>query len=442
MSFALNISMKKLRGQIINLLKNIKLSKPESEKGLRTSFIPGPKGLPILWGVCITWWRTAAAERAADGLSFLLRDSRKEFEGCDLETIRKVIDDTLQEICLDPRYFVGKMLIAQSAPNLFECRVAGDVEAFADIIVGKIVSKLKLESLWWRVVYAAPRFKGNSFAIPDHGLMVIRRSDEDWQNTWDDKFRVDHWSPVTGNFTEGRADTFTNLSQSTSSYLFVYEGFGTQKGVLLNAQLALRQLFAVLYSVIWLRRRRRLLRAAAIPYRGYVQFPQRDAPTAGDHSGEIGQLVPFYSNDIELEAVETTDVLTWYRALLSTTTTLRSRIEKCAHFVNKALNSGGIDEYINYFIALDALYGERGSVEASIVDGITTLSVDSTWPEKTKWLFDLRNELVHGGSRHAREWSDYDRYQKHFGSKPENDVAIMACTALYHAPLSTTPAIS
>jgi hypothetical protein len=94
------------------------------------------------------------------------------------------------------------------------------------------------------------------------------------------------------------------------------------------------------------------------------------------------------------------------------------------------MNVEGEESYLNFYIALDALYGVRGSVEASISAGIAGLHGPPEWSEKAGRLFDLRNEIVHGGSRHIAEWPDYARYRRHFGTRPESDMKRIAFAAL------------
>ena len=102
------------------------------------------------------------------------------------------------------------------------------------------------------------------------------------------------------------------------------------------------------------------------------------------------------------------------------------------------MNSKDIESYIQYFVALDALYGNRGSVEKSIVRGVSVLPQNSVWNEKITWLFDLRNELVHGGSRFIEEWPDYTRYYKHFNTEPISDIEQLAFLALSNTPFIFT----
>jgi hypothetical protein len=103
------------------------------------------------------------------------------------------------------------------------------------------------------------------------------------------------------------------------------------------------------------------------------------------------------------------------------------------------MNSDDIEAYINYFVTLDALFGERGSVEASILAGVRALDINPAYIEKASWLFDLRNEIVHGGSRYITEWPKYTRYTQHFRSKPMADVQSLAQLAVLRAPYMFVP---
>ena len=124
----------------------------------------------------------------------------------------------------------------------------------------------------------------------------------------------------------------------------------------------------------------------------------------------------------------------WYAACGECDDDHRSRIDKGAHFLNRALNTDDIEAYINFFVALDALFGVRGSVEDSIIAGVASLDLDPLAPEKTKWLFELRSEIVHGGSRYISEWPGYYRYRKHFRSEPMHDIRKLSQRALLAAP--------
>ena len=90
----------------------------------------------------------------------------------------------------------------------------------------------------------------------------------------------------------------------------------------------------------------------------------------------------------------------------------------------------GIHQFLYFFIVLDALFGVIGNVEESIKKGISSYLTEPEWQKKIKKLFDLRSELVHGGSSYIEEWKGYDSYVNHFNSSPERDIEIAATKCL------------
>lgn len=102
-----------------------------------------------------------------------------------------------------------------------------------------------------------------------------------------------------------------------------------------------------------------------------------------------------------------------------------------SHFIHYAIIADDLERFIHFFIALDALFGERDKVEETITNGIKqTFPGDLRWAERAQWLFDLRSELIHGGSCRIEDWKDFGRYRRYFKSNPLTDVGIAAMTAL------------
>ena len=99
--------------------------------------------------------------------------------------------------------------------------------------------------------------------------------------------------------------------------------------------------------------------------------------------------------------------------------------------VNYGITADDLERFLHFFIALDALFGEMGKVEETIINGIKrTFPGDSKWLERAEMLFDLRSELVHGGSSFIDDWKSLDHYRRHFQSHPLTDVGTAAMTAL------------
>ena len=202
----------------------------------------------------------------------------------------------------------------------------------------------------------------------------------------------------------------------------------------LNSVLRFRRTLAVLLCVASRRVAHPIWKSAARPSTFCVQFPHVSATERSAFRSDCSPLVPYYASDISIGAEEVAEVQEWYDLSASCSSESQQRIDKGAHFLNRAMNADDIEAFINYFVALDALFGERGSVEASILSGVQAVQAREDLQEKAPWLFDLRNELVHGGSRYISEWPKYTRYVQHFRTKPEVDIATLAQVAVLSAP--------
>ncbi|MEL7657257.1 MAG: hypothetical protein AAGU75_15280, partial [Bacillota bacterium] len=102
-------------------------------------------------------------------------------------------------------------------------------------------------------------------------------------------------------------------------------------------------------------------------------------------------------------------------------------LQKCvvaSHYINYGINADeDLDRFIHLFIALDALFGKRGEVERGIKFGLKeTFDGDSNWIKRASKLFDLRNELLHGGSSSISDWNELETYEKTFQTNPLDDV--------------------
>jgi hypothetical protein len=106
-----------------------------------------------------------------------------------------------------------------------------------------------------------------------------------------------------------------------------------------------------------------------------------------------------------------------------------------SHFLHQALLASDTQQFIWYFIVLDALFGERGRVERMILSGIRQLTApDNSWVVRCRFLFELRSALVHGEVSSIRTWRNLPTYRRLFHSEPLADVQEIALRALRRFP--------
>ena len=431
---ASTLRMDRTLAHVARLMRSI-LLQPGVDRTRRPSaqFIAG-KHSPFHFpsGIGISWWYSDDTFRAQETLAALLVESDRTFKDCDTESIIDTISSTLQQLCLAAPLFNGDDVFLGRKPNLFECKGAVSVADFASRILAEIKSNLR--SIIGRrcTVYPLGRFLGPSFTISEAGLRAISKADASaWKELVDEGYEVDHWSPQIPRLKSSGSGFPHRLD---FEYVLVSEDHGTQKGARFASSVKFRTLITILFAVASARSAHHYHKAMAQPYTSCIQFPHASAPDHLITTSDCGALSPFYASDIPLDQASINQLRAWYDQSSACSMDFKQRLDKAAYFVNRGMNADDIEAYVNNFVALDALFGERGAVEASIISGIHSLALGGELEERVSWLFDLRNELVHGGSRYITEWPKYQRYLKHFETKPLTDIGRLARTAILRAP--------
>lgn len=425
--------MTPLLSQIARLTKSILLKPTSPEQRPSAKFIAGkhsPFGFPS--GIGLTWWYSEDTFDAIDAVALLLTEKSAEFRNCDLESVSELVTKTLQEVCADKTIFDVDAVFFPRKQTLFEC-YARSVSLSAESILEALETNLRALIGKRCTLYVMPRFQVSSFLLENDTLHVIAKQDRAaWQRLVDKDYEFGGWTPE--NPTLGTRGTPTFAPPTSFECVLVAEECGTQKGARFSSILRFRKLTSVLFSVAEQRAEYPYHKAMARPSEFCIQFPHQSGADGTTTRSDCEALIPYFTSDISIGEAEVAEVKRWYEASSTCSQETQERIEKGAYFLNRALNAADIESYINYFVALDALFGERGAVEASILNGVRSLGIDPEFSEKTPWLFDLRNELVHGGSRYITEWPKYARYAQHFRTKPIADIRSLAQLAVLNAP--------
>jgi hypothetical protein len=427
------IATHKILGQIVVLTKNIWLAEPITDRGYAEQFSPGRRSpFALTGGIGLTWWYTHRGFKTVEIIASMLLQSVTELEACDTDTAEETIRRTLREICVDSSMFKPDEVIFSHQKSLFNHRAIANASDFAAALLQAILDNLKSQIFARCTVYVAPCITGPTFSIPPQGITVLSRADQlGWNAIQQKGYQTNGWTPVTGKFVYGNDVMFSKLKYN---YVFLCEEIGTRRGTHFSAELKLRRLFAILFAVISERVPGALVKSAGDPYRLSLQFSSSTSKDGTLTTSGFDPLVPFYIDEHVLTASDISSIVRWYDRVSRLAPETASRVEKGAHFVNRAMNASGIESYVNYFVALDALFGEIRDVERSITSAVNTLGLDPSMGQKISWLFDLRNELVHGGSRYVKEWPQYQRYYRHFNTTPSDDVEKLAFAALLRAP--------
>lgn len=430
--------MTPLLSQIVRLTKSILLRPSDVSKRPSFQFFPGkPVHLGFqTGGIAVSWWRNDDTFYARDAVVALIVEQSIEFRGCDLESVADAVMETLKEVCLDRTIFDGDAVVFARFATLFECRSVS-VPIFANAIREEIEIRLRARLGKWCTVHALPRFKVRSFLIDEESIRVIGRNDFDaWEALKKSGYQFNGWTPERATLGSNGETTFSPPDKFEC--LLVAEELGTAKGARFDSMLKFSKLTALMVAVASERAPYPFHKSAARPYTFCVQFPHLNNDDTSIIRNDFSPVAPYFASDVPINDEDIDVIQQWYSQCYKCGDATRNRLEKGAHFLSRAINSSDIEAYINYFVTLDALFGQRGSVELSILAGVRELKVSPIYSEKASWLFDLRNELVHGGSRYVAEWPKYTKYALHFRSSPMADVQYLAQHAVLQAPYILT----
>jgi hypothetical protein len=427
--------MKHTLGQVVRITRSILIQPYSDNERPSVQFTSGNHHkfnslIGTSPGIC--WWYSADTFKAKEALASLLKEMDRDFKDCDTESVVTTISKTFQEICLDREIFNSDAVFLRQKPNLFECRQQISVDKFAERILNAIKSNLRGIIGRRCTLYSLPRYRGRSFMVPGTGLRTIAKTDESaWSEFAKEGYVMGGWSPQSPRL-NGSGDCFP--ARADYEYVLVSEEYGTQQGAKFSSSIRFRKLITIMYAVATARSHFPSHKAMAQPFRSCLQFPHSSAPDLVINQSDCDALSPYYTSDIILQPDAIQELQSWYRDSAACSADFKQRLDKATYFVNRGMNAEDIEDYINHFVALDALFGEGGSVEASILSGIQKLALGQEQEEKVRWLFDLRNELVHGGSRYITEWPKYHRYVSHFKTKPLADIGQIARWAILRAP--------
>jgi hypothetical protein len=413
-----------IHGKLLALMKEYYWR--EQPDALVRKFISGSDGALSFSGMGLTWWLTARGVTRLDELSRMIVSPRPQLY-LDMETVKTSVEDVLQENATNPELFVG--LSFMRCRTLFDS-VAGAEDAFADRLWRLVETRLLDEITEWIVVVPLPRVRCPSASFSSEGLYLIQVGDDNaWREVTAGFESARRWNSRTGH--ADPRDESIMKPIATESWL-ACRVRGTESVAKGAAIEKMSTLIAVLFAFHF-SGSMHVFRTAgwAAPKHGTF-FPADESRTGKSYvQMHMGEVVPPLFNDIDVAPVTIERVRDWFQRLSVVAEPTKNRAVAASHFVHHAFGAEELERFIHFFIALDAMFGERGNVENTIATGVDEVFGGvGEWRARSHKLFDLRSELLHGGSSSIVAWKGYDDYSRHFKSDPTNDVGIMALTAL------------
>lgn len=417
-------------GKLIALTKQIMLREPHDGSGYVQQFFAGDgtKNLRPFHGTGMEWWYTESAFKLCDDIASMARRHDPALKRGDQKAFSTGIQNALTENALNSRLFSDHII--GRARTLFDARILRNEREFALCLWDVIRLSLSNMITNWIVLYPLTRINiPHSFYLGYEGISLIQANDAvAWDGLLTKCVEAKFWDPRSGSYDGERI--FPSPDPHTT--WLVCEIEGTQNGARYAVEQKMRTFLAVLTAHVCSLDQTFLYKSAADPNSYSIQFPLDSAKVnCGMSCASIGILLHSFPSRPNLAIDILNKVKSWYRLYFSANTDCFHRATKGAHFLNYGMITSGIEQFLHFYISLDALFGDYGRVEKGIQRGLSILfHGDIKWGEKAEKLFELRNELVHGSSSKIDEWGGFDHYKRHFRTDPLDDVGDAAMTAL------------
>lgn len=414
-------------GKIIALTKEVHFQEPKGGFDSKIEFLISKEPFFFSGGVVLEWWYTKPANIICEDIAIMATSYNSSLKVVDQKTFCSTIMKTLQENALNHEFFDGDLIFFRRVKTLFDARILEDVHEFA-LRLWKLINHSLAKTITdWLVLYPLPLINAPSFDLGFDGLLLLRVDDKEaWEKLALKYKNVQYWNPLTGKFKDG-------IGCNPSQLWLACEVKGTASGSRINAGLKMRTFLAVLFSHLSSKRKNLLTKSMLQTSSNSIQFSAEPAKVGCVQMlASIGTLLHPLIDAVNVSSDIMSEILNWYQLRSSAQPDKVYRVTKGSHFINYGMIAdNNIEQFIHFFIALDALFGERNKVEDSIVSGIKKIFPNNTkWDIRAKKLFELRSELVHGGASSIDEWNNLAYYRRNFYSDPLYDVGLAVMTAL------------
>ncbi|NJM54282.1 MAG: hypothetical protein HC846_13415 [Blastocatellia bacterium] len=422
-----------LLGQIIALMKNIhpvEISRDlESkqklyDKGFKEihSFILEPLGIgSISLGFKIQ------ALQAVETISRKAILCFPELAGGDSKNFSSVIKNTIKNNIAVKEIFDFDLFFEDDTKSIFELCLPTNPIDWAEKIWERLFTELESSVNNWLIFFPLERVSSQSFNLNFDGLYVVNPQDEEFIRNIISSFRMANlWY-----FSGLHSDTYNKIISRENTSWLVCKSFGTVDGSKSSASKKMRTFVSVLFAHLHKHKLGVLNKSSIKPKDYTIQFSSDEKNTNGNgQASYIGNLFPPILDDIVITNDIINEIIDWYQRRETLPEDRKNRVNVAAQFINYGINTKELEQFIHFFISIDALFGERGDVERLITEGVRrTFPSDPLWNYKISKLFDLRSELVHGGCSSIIDWKDFDKYLTHAKSEPLKDVITASLTA-------------
>lgn len=425
-------NIKTIKSLILSLLREVHLGAATEPSQLFKFIIGfGDSGSVLRSGRAFQWWYTAKGASVAWQLANLIRDFHNGQIAIDATSCSEAIQNAPQDNLLNRTLLENVVEKENQKLSLFNAYSPTDPANIASIIWNEIVRFVKLMTSDWLFVYPMQRMRFSSHTFAYDGIVLLAADDKtSWrecQCRFPELFELDTRN---GSLYGGTLP----LARGPGANWLAVECSGTPLHAFNICRRRAATFLGLLFSVFEKHAPRTAFAQSDAETDNYAAiFSSRsDGPRIQVRSS--GTLLHPILGSLDVSSEMISEVEQWYERRRGAETDAQNRSAIAARFINDAAVSDGYKRFLAFFISLDALFGERDKVKQRIVEGVLRHFPSDPWLQKCKRLFDLRSELVHGGTASVEEWHALQKYIEHFHSDPERDIEILTsgCLLAFH----------
>lgn len=420
------MKLDKVIDKILALTKEIKLHEPPNDSGFLRSFVTG-KYAPFP-GFSMKWWFTDNALEICKDIATMAMNFDPHLKGGDTESFCSIIEEVFEKNALKDEIFSTEFVFERKFGSLFQ---AIKNKKFAGKRMWEIIHQALTESIInWIILYPLHRIKTPSMPFGYDSISILKADDVNtWEQLCKPYFGATLWDTSTGREKTSDPQGPYFFYKQPETWL-VCEVSGTASGARKQAGMKMRTLLSVFFS--------HLFKTVPFPHLkskmaedSFTIYSAQFSNNDRELIAPIGGLIPRFIQDIDVAPTFISELKNWYERRTSAPNEKAQRSTVASHFIHYGIMSDDdLQQFICFFIALDALFGKIKNTEQTIKKGLEqTFPGDKTWGQRAKKLFKLRSKLVHGEASSIEEWTQLERYKQHFKSHPLNDVSIAAMTA-------------
>lgn len=420
------MSINKKCGKILALLREIKLKETTDTISYYSGFPSNLENNHTFGNVGVEFWYTSKSEKICKDLAKMIIMTDTKYKDCDNNTVSEEIKKIIQCNVLNKELFNTDMVFRRLAENLFEATNNHQYNIVAQKIYNILKDKLLSIISDWMILYPLHQLCFGTFCFKSLNIESMDSNKLEYWNNVNVDYRSSHcFNPVHGKYFN--TPLIPSKYENPPNWL-IYKTNGSIDGSIKKMEAIIRELFACAYAFI-VNNPNDLINLTDKTFPSYcIVFPKESDKV--DHGVRINpteNLQPSFAVTARIDSDTLCKIEDYLSSLAKMSDPYRKRFKDATQSIHYGIMSNSDTErFKNFYIALDALFGEKGNVKGSIIDGIImTNHNESKIKERSMKLYDLRNEILHGGISRLDEWKGYNKYIETYDIDPYIDIEVI-----------------